>query len=81
MTRFLFTTDPSTAARTAKNENAVPGLPNQPEQHLKGRTPMVRGNRRRLCAHADQNGQGMHWLTPGQQCPAGVVGELAGEVA
>ncbi|HEX5408012.1 MAG TPA: helix-turn-helix domain-containing protein [Pseudonocardiaceae bacterium] len=24
---------------------------------------------RRLCAHADQNGAGMHWLEPGDRCP------------
>lgn len=23
---------------------------------------------RRLCAHADQGGAGMHWLEPGEQC-------------
>ncbi len=21
-----------------------------------------------LCAHADQNGEGMHWLQPGERC-------------
>ena len=26
-------------------------------------------NRPVLCAHADQDGQGMHWLAPGQRCP------------
>ena len=25
--------------------------------------------RRWLCAHADQNGEGMHWLEPGEVCP------------
>lgn len=25
--------------------------------------------RRRLCAHADRDGAGMHWLEPGQECP------------
>jgi hypothetical protein len=24
--------------------------------------------RRRLCAHADNDGQGMHWLEPGEEC-------------
>lgn len=26
---------------------------------------------RRLCAHADQNGEGAHWLEPGERCPLG----------
>jgi hypothetical protein len=25
---------------------------------------------RRLCAHADQDGRGMHWLNAGEACPA-----------
>ena len=25
--------------------------------------------RRLLCAHADRDGAGLHWLEPGQQCP------------
>lgn len=29
-----------------------------------------RGGGRRLCAHADDNEQGMHWLNPGEHCPA-----------
>lgn len=41
MTRFLISDDPGTAARTAKNENAAPGLPNQPRNDSKGRNPMV----------------------------------------
>ncbi|SFJ76760.1 hypothetical protein SAMN05421835_108191 [Amycolatopsis sacchari] len=41
MTRYLITKDPGAAARTAKNENAAPGLPSQPRQDPKGRTPMV----------------------------------------
>jgi hypothetical protein len=24
---------------------------------------------RRLCAHADLNGDGAHWLEPGERCP------------
>lgn len=23
---------------------------------------------KKLCAHADQNGEGMHWLQPGESC-------------
>lgn len=23
---------------------------------------------KRLCAHADRNGEGMHWLQPGERC-------------
>jgi hypothetical protein len=26
---------------------------------------------RRLCAHADRDGAGMHWLQPGQTCRSG----------
>lgn len=29
--------------------------------------------RRRLCAHADDDGRGMHWLEPGQRCPYGTA--------
>lgn len=25
-------------------------------------------NGKRLCAHADRNGHGMHWLAPGEKC-------------
>jgi hypothetical protein len=25
---------------------------------------------RRFCAHADQDGEGAHWLEPGEDCPA-----------
>jgi hypothetical protein len=25
--------------------------------------------RRHLCAHADDDGRGMHWLEPGERCP------------
>lgn len=42
MTRFLIT-DPGTAAHSAKNVHAAPGLPNQPENHLE-RNPMVGTN-------------------------------------
>lgn len=27
---------------------------------------------RRLCAHADLNGEGMHWLEPGERCAEAV---------
>jgi hypothetical protein len=33
-------------------------------------THTAAGPRRRLCAHADADGHGMHWLAPGQTCPA-----------
>lgn len=45
MTRLLVT-DPGVAARTAKNENATPGLPNQARKDSKGRAPMVATNTR-----------------------------------
>ena len=41
MTRLLILKDPGAAARTAKNENAAPGLPSQPRQDPKGSTFMV----------------------------------------
>jgi hypothetical protein len=28
---------------------------------------------RRLCAHADRDGAGMHWLQPGQTCRSSVM--------
>lgn len=31
-------------------------------------------SRRRLCAHADSDGEGMHWLEPGERCAAGPEG-------
>lgn len=37
----LPTNDPGTAARTAKNAHAAPGLPNQPMNDYSGRKPMV----------------------------------------
>ena len=40
MTRFLIT-DPGTAAHSAKNAHAAPGLPNNPRNDSKGRNPMV----------------------------------------
>ena len=30
---------------------------------------LTRVPQRRLCAHADQDGAGMHWLEPGENCP------------
>jgi len=39
MTRFVIT-DPGTAAHSAKNKHAAPGLPNQSRNHS-GRNPMV----------------------------------------
>lgn len=45
MTRLLVT-DPGVAARTAKNENATPGLPNQARKDSKGRAPMLATNTR-----------------------------------
>ena len=30
----------------------------------------IRAGGRILCAHADQDGQGMHWKLPGQACTA-----------
>jgi hypothetical protein len=41
MTRYLLTFDPGAAAHSAKNEIAVPGLPNQPAMNSKGRNAMV----------------------------------------
>lgn len=41
MTRYLITNDPGTAAHSAKNVHAEPGLPNRPRNDSKGRTPMV----------------------------------------
>lgn len=35
------TSDPGTAAHSAKNEIAAPGLPNQPLRDYSGRNPMV----------------------------------------
>lgn len=32
---------------------------------------------RRLCAHADQDGEGMHWLAPGEQCPHAAAADAA----
>lgn len=40
MTRLLLG-DPGAAAHSAKNVHAAPGLPSQPRQDRKGRTPMV----------------------------------------
>lgn len=42
------TTDPGVATRTAKNENATPGLPNNSRNDSKGRSPMVGTARARL---------------------------------
>ncbi len=44
MTRFVIT-DPGTAAHSAKNKHAAPGLPNQSQDHS-GRNPMVGTNER-----------------------------------
>jgi hypothetical protein len=30
---------------------------------------LARPGKRRLCAHADLDGAGMHWLEPGETCP------------
>jgi hypothetical protein len=44
VTRFLITNDPGTAAHSAKNALAAPGLPNQPENYWE-RNTMVSATR------------------------------------
>lgn len=47
--------DTTTPARARQGKPAAPGDPCFP-------------GGRRLCAHADRDGAGMHWLQPGQTC-------------
>ena len=46
--------------RRAKSEPAAPG-------------DLCFPGGRRLCAHADRDGAGMHWLQPGQTCHTTVM--------
>ena len=64
--------------RVAELEDGTPAPTGTPDDQLL--FPMcfrdareLRHARRRLCAHADLDGEGMHWLEPGQSCglPAG----------
>ena len=57
----------------AELEDGTPAPAGTPDEHLL--FPMclrdaseLRPAGRRLCAHADLDGQGMYWLEPGQSC-------------
>jgi hypothetical protein len=59
--------------RVAELEDGTPAPTGTPDDQLL--FPMcfrdaseLRHAGRRLCAHADLDGQGMHWLEPGQSC-------------
>ena len=59
--------------RVAELEDGTPAPAGTPDEQLL--LPMcfrdaseLRQAGRRLCAHADLDGQGMHWLGPGQSC-------------
>ena len=60
----LSLTAPSAVVRACE----PPPLPHGPDTPQAGTAGPFGGSR--LCAHADRDGKGAHWLLPGQTCPA-----------
>jgi hypothetical protein len=62
---FIYGDDGFSYSRETATE--VGPVPEHVEGHNpSGRAPEARG---RLCAHADQDGAGAHWLARGERCP------------
>jgi hypothetical protein len=57
------------------------GQLHESEARLPGRVLVTRPEAadRRLCAHADYDGEGMHWLEPGEVCPRAAAAPGAAE--
>jgi hypothetical protein len=73
---FLYGGDPEGFGFTRETVAEVGPVPEHVEGHSpSGREPQAHG---RLCAHADQDGAGAHWLAPGERCPlAGIARRAA----
>lgn len=65
--------DPREHTAKVGADETLCGAPVLIEIHHDGRLEQCRVCRalakRRLCAHADRDGEGMHWLAPGERCP------------